>query len=199
MGSGNPVNLSVSLTAGNVLVLGLYQISGSDTSISFVGGGIGLFTEGPASGFPGPGQMLLWAPVFTTGPSTLTISGSSGLSIIGQEFSYSTGTVFDPVHWGFDNGVAASGNYPSVTPPGLSQLYLAFLDTDTASSGSSAGFTYVNFPTSTVRPVQFVYNPNVSTPTAYAPPWTQAGVHGYADVVMILAIHPITSKIVMLV
>lgn len=166
---------------GNVLVLAaLINAFGAGSVASISGGGVTTWTRMAQSNVGTlEGDTELWYGVVTsTGPSTLTLtSAHTNVATLGcQEFTIGT-----PATWAVDvtatstaTTQAASGNYPSVTPTGVLELYVgAALMGGGAVGGSGAGFTRYQGGLTFEPNSQYVFNPVASNPTAQSPAWTQ--------------------------
>lgn|ERR1035437_7050642 len=206
--------LAVSPTSrGDCLVLAIQNTvcSAHTPYTSVSGGGV------PATGQPGGWANLVYvcstvAPysnvelwfgtIATTGSSTITATASSHGGSIGlsaQQFSAGA-----PATWAGDgsgatlvtSSAATSGNYPSVSPVGSGELYLATAeDTGDSFGGSSSGFVY-NATAIFVGYGQFVYNLAASTPTAYTPPWTSGSglFTGVSGLIVATLVPPASSS-----
>ncbi len=123
-------------------------------------------------------EEIWYGKVATTGTSTVTVTWSSSVASQTPEYSaqeftagLGTGTVWGVDHSGTLNNTSSSTTttYPSLSPSGTGELYFGYLTDNTATGGSTSGFTYA----STAQGNQVTYNPNVSSPNAYQPTGTQ--------------------------
>lgn len=173
--------LAVSPVAvGNVLVLTILNVGFSGTVSSVSGGGVTTWTKLAGSN-PGAleGDTEIWyGTVTTAGAATITASSiQGGATALGcQEFTIGT-----PATWAVDTTAvstdttqAASGNYPSVTPTGLLELYVgAATLPGGVVGGTTAGFTYKSGGVSFESSSQFIYRTSPPAGMALSPGWTQ--------------------------
>ena len=206
----NGVNtLSVSPTAiGNILVLTVPNTgSGVNTPLTAVsGGGVTTWVLVAWGGYRTPGYGIdLWYGVVTsTGASTITITASSpsyGSMALGcLEFSGgSAGT------WSLDgggssqNGHTSSFSYPSLTPSGANELYVATcVSSSLSTSGQTSGFTYI-VPlglTGNEANGTLVYNVAASSPTAQSPNQSTSLAYWQAAAILLIftATPPVKSR-----
>ena len=190
--------LSVSPSAkGDLLTLAIetkFPGTASFTVSGITGGGVATWNKAFAfltlDGFHG--QELWWGVVTSTGPSTLTVSFTSGsttgtsesaTSVDLQEFRSSSGasTVWSVDTTGkVDNGSSSTTLlYPTLTPSSTSELYFGYLAVPgSLSPGSTPGCVYQQ----DARGNQIVYDTSVSstiTPratTSTAETWASIGV-----------------------
>lgn len=197
--------LAVSPTAvGDILVLAVPALASSAHNPSAVSGG-GVTTWNHINGYASaagiPTADLWWGVITATGPATITITDSTSTSVIAmacQQFTGGTGT-WAADGTGANSGsatAATSGNYPSLTPAGANELYVACgCFSIGGPGGSTSGFTYANpiGATGNEAHAAFVYNPSASSPTAQSPAWTSSSGR-YALAAGLLAFTPSAPK-----
>jgi hypothetical protein len=180
--SGSVDTVAVSPAApGNLLAMAVetkFPGTPSFTASSVTGGGVTTwhkaFSYLTADGFHG--QELWWGVVTTAGPSSITVSYTSGAatgaatSVDVAEFHSSSGA---GAVWSADgtgkvdtNKSSSTLSYPTLTPGSGPELYFGYLAVPgTLSAGSTPGVTYQT----DLRGNQVAYDPSVSsaiTPTA---------------------------------
>ncbi len=170
---------------GDLLVLVVKADVATVTASSVSGGGASTWTrvEGPYAGYSGHDLEIWTGTVTTTGASTIDVTFSSSVTAIytglaDQEFSSSSGS---STVWavgtgaGISNASSTTVTFPGLTPSASGELYFAYdAVANTASAGTTAGFTYATTPDGDVA----TYDTNVSgaiQPTAKQSP---AGVSG---------------------
>lgn len=173
----NPTNV------GDILIL-TYGISSTGATVSSVsGGGVTTWNSYQSEKNTSQGTAFWWGVVTATGSSTITIVNSSAtyslVALGALQFTSSIAGTWSTDGAGSNNsGIASSGNYPSLTPAGANELYVAMGFMDAGSpTGSTAGFTYINGigATDSESVMTFVYNVSASNPTAQRPAWGQGG------------------------
>jgi hypothetical protein len=173
---------------GDLMVLAVKVGSSTVTASSVTGGGVGGWAriEGPYTHYSGT-DLELWAGVVSaTGPATVTVAFSAGVSstytgLAVQEFSASVGSA---AVWGLDNGAGVSNAsstsvaFPKLTPSGTGELYFGYAAAAQNGSGKSAsGITYATTADADV----VAYDTNVSTalqPVATSSPAGASGAVG---------------------
>ncbi len=118
-------------------------------------------------------EELWWATATATGATTITATYSASVSALSPELVADSFTSSSPLVWSFESGAGAAATntatiaYPSLTSGAAQmQLYWAYAEsTQTASAGSTTGFTYD--PTAAGNMTTF--NDVLNTYTAYAP------------------------------
>jgi hypothetical protein len=160
-------------------------LTSSSVTVSTVsGGGVSSWTRLKSYSSGGEDDELWLGTVSSPGASTISITYSGSVSstwveLSAQEFSSGLGT---STTWALDNAGVVSGSstslsFPSLTPAGSKELYFGYCDlANTASAGSTTGFTYVG----TAAGDLVAYNPNVSS--TVAPTASQSPSGGYASV-----------------
>jgi RHS repeat-associated protein len=123
-------------------------------------------------------EEIWYGKVATAGASTITATWSASVAsqpieYSAQEFSASTGTgtTWAVDHTGTLNNTVSSTTttYPSLSPSSTGELYFGYLTDNSATGGSTTGFTYDTTAVSN----QVTFNPSVSSPSAYQPTGTQ--------------------------
>ena len=178
-------------TAGDVLEVFAMAPITTVTLSSISGGGVSTWTKAVQfDGTIGSDVEIWYGTVTTTGSSTITFTWSGSVSSHtmeygAQEFTAGLGssTVWSVDHTGTTNGSSSTTvPFPSLTPSGSGELYFGYsVVYNTASAGSTSGFTYPETAESNVA----AYNPNVSgavSPTAAQSP---AGISSSAATLMI--------------
>lgn len=186
---GSPVisstlSTTVSPTAiGDVLVVsgGCSASLGGNFFTGISGGGVTTWNTAIGQVLsPNGDSEIFWGVVTATGSSTLivtTSNGAGGLTLCIQQFNGPSSWSADGTN--VDTGTSASGNYPSLTPSTSGELYVGclYIPSNTFNSdptGSTSGFTYVDFSTAGGGIFQnmglFTYK--VSTSGAASPNWT---------------------------
>lgn len=179
--SGALKTLAVNPTAvGNLLVLTVINVGFNFTVTSVTGGGVTTWTLLSRANPGAPeGETEIWVGTITTaGAATITANSvQGGVTALGcQEFSIGT-----PATWAIDTTAAstdttqaASGNYPSVTPTGLIELYVGAASLPGGTTGgNTGGFNYQTGGLTFEPGAQFVYKASCTTPDAQSPGWTQ--------------------------
>lgn len=186
------------------------------TNVGYVGGGVYL------QGSPNPNEYIIsetWiGTVTSTGASTITLSGGTSPPYRGlacQQFN-ATGAGTWSTQVSNESAIRiaftfllsdASGLYsanetggaPPITPlfsSSVQQLFIGSLSTATGGNGgSTAGYTYINYGTSTYG--QMVYKTNVDSSASCDATWTQTSAGAYASCTNILQF-TLSASIVML-
>ena len=122
-------------------------------------------------------EELWWATATATGPTTITATYSASVASLSPELVSDSFTSTSPLVWSFGSGGgAAATNTSTIAFPSLTsgstqlQLYWSYAEsTQTASAGSTSGFTYD--PTAAGNLTTF--NDALNINTAYAPTATQ--------------------------
>ena len=139
-------------TVGDVLVVFAKVDTTGHTVTSISGGGVTTWTKGVQfMGSDGTDSEIWFGKVTTAGSSTITFTWSSSISGVAteygaQEFTAGLGasTVWALDKSGTDNGASSTTvPLPGLTPAGSGELYFAYSEVaNTASAGTTAGFTY---------------------------------------------------------
>ncbi len=168
----NPQNV------GDAFALSTMVVSNSVSLSSVSGGGATWQKLTSMNSTPGGIEEELWlGTITTTGPSTITVTYSGGVSgfnseLDAQEFTNGTGastTWSKDVTGTSENTSSTNVAFPSLTPTGTGELYAGFANVENASNtGTTSGFTYDVDQYSN----SFIYNPSVSG--AVAPSTTQS-------------------------
>lgn len=194
--------VAVSPTAlGDVLVLAADLTSTSLTVSSVAGGGVTTWTR-IAGNFVGTTNTLaIWmGTVTTTGPSTVTITGSGSLAavttrLIAQQLTSAggAGTTWsvDVAGTGRNNSSSATVTYPTITPGGGNRIYVGYAQDTSVGllTGATAGYTVVLGNGNN----QLIYNATVTgaqTPTSLQ---TSAGVSSTLGVTITATMTPATA------
>jgi hypothetical protein len=184
-----PGATSLAVAPGNVgdaWVLAIHLESTWATISSVTGGGttwrriVGPFADNLS--FPG-GDNELWGGVITTtGPSLITISGTSSLAHVNtfldaQEFSAGLGAstkwAVDATSWGAQNNAWSSAvSFPTLTSsPGSVDLYIGYAwVANTGSAGTTSGFSYRMDGSANVVAYNGGVSGSVSPAAAQSPP-----------------------------
>jgi RHS repeat-associated protein len=167
---------------GDAFVMSV-EVSNSAISVSSITGGGATWTKLTSSSDSAQNvDSELWlGTITTTGSSTITINYSGSVSGIGteleaQEYTNSTGadtTWSKDTTGNSDNGTSSTTvTFPTLTPAGSSELYVAYARADSvASAGTTPGYTYDITPNNNA----YIYNPNVSSSTSPTAAQSPAG------------------------
>ena len=175
---------------GDLLALVVKVDSSTVTATSVSGGGVSTWTraEGPYTGYAGHDLEIWMGPVSTTGASTITVGYSGTVTSVytglaSQEFSAAGSTPVWTVDTGggISNASSTTTTFPKLTPSGSGELYFGYAAVvNTASAGSTSGFTYATTSDGDVS----TYDTSVSAavqPTAKQSP---AGLSGAVAVLI---------------
>ena len=176
--------------AGDLLTLVVKVESSTITVASVTGGGVSSWAraEGPYTGYAGHDLEIWTGPVNTAGASSITVGFSGSVSTVytalaSQEFSASGSSLV----WSVDNGAGISNassttaTFPKLTPSGTGELYFGYAAVaNTASAGSTTGFTYATTSDGDVS----AYDTSVSAAVQPTSSQSPAGVSGAVGVLI---------------
>ncbi len=139
-------------------------------------------------------EEIWWAVATSTGSTTITATYSASVAALSPELISDSFTSSVPSTWSFVSGGGAAASsttaiaFPSVTSgAAANQVYWGYAQsTQTASRGSTPGFTYT--PTASGNLITF--NDALSSNTAYAPTASESPISNNSSIAAIFAATP---------